>query len=674
MGDSPQQKRVVILGGGCGAIATAFWLTSTKKLREHYKVSIYTHGWRLGGKAASGRDAAHGHAIQEHGLHILMGWYEIAFKSIRACYDEWQKEPDNPFKSWKSAFTPLKQVTLTQQLPNNSTGQWNFWNMKFPRNRHTPGEPAGDLTLLAVPTILGWLRKHLWSDTTPAGEIQTAGLKSLTAMHKKARRALKHPNESTEIYRSLAISMEQFQRWFLELAQPQLFSTGSRGEETCAFTDYAIALMRGYIRDVFPHWDKGIEALNKIEYRDWLRSAGASEKYLGFAPVRVLYDLAFAYENGNSSTIDNGRIAAGSGLRALLMMTLAYKGAPLWKMNAGMGDTIFSPMYSVLKKRGVDIHFFHRVTNIHPSKDGRSIESISMYRQVNLTSPSYPPFRKVKGFPCWPSEPKWDEIVGGEVKDAWDLESMWCTYRVPGPDIELRVNKDFDQVVLAIPPASLPLLGRELLDSNTSIRSMYENMQWVATLASQLWLSPKLPDLGWKLGPTVLSTYADPFRSWGEMSHLISMEYWATPKPRSIEYFCGTFDTPRGAPPYNGLNFPKTQEAIVKRAFASWLGNNIVKLWPLAGTASGGFNTNLLLHEFYRANVDPSEMYVQTFPNSVEHRLSPADTAVTGIENLYFAGDWTKGNVNGGCAEGAFESGKMAAEAIAKEALDIPLV
>jgi uncharacterized protein with NAD-binding domain and iron-sulfur cluster len=64
---------------------------------------------------------------------------------------------------------------------------------------------------------------------------------------------------------------------------------------------------------------------------------------------------------------------------------------------------------------------------------------------------------------------------------------------------------------------------------------------------------------------------------------------------------------------------------------------------------------------------------VQTFPGSVKYRLSPGDTAVTGIDNLYFAGDWTKGKVNGGCAEGAFESGKMAAEAVAKEPLDVPL-
>ena len=35
-----QPTRVVILGGGIGAISTAFWLTSNPELRKRYKVII----------------------------------------------------------------------------------------------------------------------------------------------------------------------------------------------------------------------------------------------------------------------------------------------------------------------------------------------------------------------------------------------------------------------------------------------------------------------------------------------------------------------------------------------------------------------------------------------------------------------------------------------------------
>ena len=34
-------------------------------------------------------------------------------------------------------------------------------------------------------------------------------------------------------------------------------------------------------------------------------------------------------------------------------------------MNAGMGDTIFAPIYEVLKRRGVTFNFFHRVTSLN---------------------------------------------------------------------------------------------------------------------------------------------------------------------------------------------------------------------------------------------------------------------------------------------------------------------
>jgi glycine/D-amino acid oxidase-like deaminating enzyme len=44
--------RVAILGGGAGGLAAAFELTATPALREQYEVTVYTQGWRLGGKGA----------------------------------------------------------------------------------------------------------------------------------------------------------------------------------------------------------------------------------------------------------------------------------------------------------------------------------------------------------------------------------------------------------------------------------------------------------------------------------------------------------------------------------------------------------------------------------------------------------------------------------------------
>src|SRR6516164_6568737 len=164
MANTRPQQKVAILGGGIGAISTAFWLTSTDELRKRYRVSIYTHGWRLGGKAASGRDAKHGNRIQEHGLHMLMGWYEIAFKTIRACYAERQKETDNPFMSWEQAFTPLSQVTLEQQIPDEPLGAWHDWQITFPPLPGSPGESCSNFVHEALHIAIGWLHEHLWQN------------------------------------------------------------------------------------------------------------------------------------------------------------------------------------------------------------------------------------------------------------------------------------------------------------------------------------------------------------------------------------------------------------------------------------------------------------------------------------------------------------------------------
>ena len=56
MTEAPPLQRVVIVGGGCGGVAAAFWLSSAA-LRSRFHVTLYTHGWRLGGKGASGRNS-----------------------------------------------------------------------------------------------------------------------------------------------------------------------------------------------------------------------------------------------------------------------------------------------------------------------------------------------------------------------------------------------------------------------------------------------------------------------------------------------------------------------------------------------------------------------------------------------------------------------------------------
>jgi uncharacterized protein with NAD-binding domain and iron-sulfur cluster len=92
-------------------LAAAFDLTRTEALQELFDVTIYQLGWRLGGKAASGRlpDGR----IVEHGLHVWFGCYENAFELVRAAYSGWHHpnkdqaitEPDKAFE--RRRFTVL---------------------------------------------------------------------------------------------------------------------------------------------------------------------------------------------------------------------------------------------------------------------------------------------------------------------------------------------------------------------------------------------------------------------------------------------------------------------------------------------------------------------------------------------------------------------------------------
>ena len=113
-GASPGDRtKVAVLGGGTGGITAAFELTATPELRERYEVTVYELGWRLGGKGASGRNAAVGQRIEEHGLHIWFGFYDNAFRLMRDAYEELGRSPDDPLSSFEEAFVGCDQLSST---------------------------------------------------------------------------------------------------------------------------------------------------------------------------------------------------------------------------------------------------------------------------------------------------------------------------------------------------------------------------------------------------------------------------------------------------------------------------------------------------------------------------------------------------------------------------------
>ena len=87
------KQKVAVLGGGVGAMTTAFYLSSFQGWREKYDITVYQLGWRLGGKCDSGRNQAEHDRIEEHGLHMFFGFYDNAFATMQRLYGELGRYP-----------------------------------------------------------------------------------------------------------------------------------------------------------------------------------------------------------------------------------------------------------------------------------------------------------------------------------------------------------------------------------------------------------------------------------------------------------------------------------------------------------------------------------------------------------------------------------------------------
>ena len=131
------RRRIAILGGGVGAITAAWALTEAPDWHERLDITVYQLGWRLGGKGASGRNAAHGQRIEEHGLHIWLGWYDNAFAIMRGCYEALGRPAGAPLATMADAFKPHDHVGVAHEQTSHGRS---FWILDFPRTSRAPGD------------------------------------------------------------------------------------------------------------------------------------------------------------------------------------------------------------------------------------------------------------------------------------------------------------------------------------------------------------------------------------------------------------------------------------------------------------------------------------------------------------------------------------------------------
>lgn len=710
---SERRQKIAVVGGGCAALAAAFELSHPRH-GGRYEITVYQAGFRLGGKGASGRGPAD--RIEEHGLHLWMGFYENAFRMMRACYEELGRDPRTcPIADWREAFTPAPHVGVTERAAD---GRWSSWVAYFPPSHGMPGDPLSgtspftlrEYLVRAAQLVIELLRAaearrdpHAaaggpeapsgWPAMTSEGSMvdsvnrllrygQLATTAALLEAATLLRNALSlllprlaRPNSPEDILPRLVDAVGA-------AAQRQLGALVGDDHElrrVWEIIDLVLAVIRGCLRFGLAVHPKGFDAIDEYDWRDWLRLNGASDAALDSAFLRGIYDLMFAYEDGD---VSRPRFAAGVALRGAMRMFFTYRGSLFFRMNAGMGDVVFAPLYEVLRRRGVKFRFFHRLrdVNLAPAPPGEQpwVERLIFDVQAEVAGGGeYLPLVDVLGLPCWPSRPLYGQLVDGErlEREGWAFESHWET-RKAGTKA-LRVTEDFDLVVLGVGLGAVPHVARELVERSPAWKACVTAGKTVATQAFQIWMTAGMADLGWSGAPASVSGFVEPFDTWADMTHLLPVESWKGPT-RSIAYFCSVLPEPPPSAVAEGSAYVASRRAEVRENAVRFLNHDIRWLWPKAARRGGGFRWEVLADEgavapgregearfdaqFWQASVDPSDRYALSLPGTIQHRISPLDLT---FDNLTVAGDWTASGLNSGCVESAVMSGLLAAHAIA---------
>lgn len=705
------KEKIAILGSGVASMTTACYLTEQKNWQDKYDITVYQLGWRLGGKGASGRNPEYGQRIEEHGLHVWFGAYVNSFKTIEAVYNELDRPADMPLATWQEAFKPHDFIVLMEKIKD----EWQSWGIDFPEVKGNPADGTLELTFWEVVTkTIAWLKKFLQGLLHHSKELNC---KTDLQEHEDGDKSWwqhlidnvkSDVNDFTHDVRSAIDLFEEFASGLVDTlddADDKHYAVLGHWLDTLkkwltkefdhllddhpdirhfyVGVDLAITVLKGLLADKV--YIRGFGYLNQWDLMDWLAMHGANEKYtVKSAPIRGFYDLAFAYENGD---FNKPNFEAGVSLLAILRVALCYHGGFMYKMQAGMGDTIFSPIYELLKRRGVKFEYFHKVDQL--LTDGEQITEIKITKQVELKGDEYDPFVIVKDLPCWPSIPNYDQINDEQATllkvHGINLESFWTDwpeiyqkhFNKSLPKLDLKLGEDFDKVVFGISVGSLPHLCADLLAIDEPLKTASDNIGAVATQAYQVWTDVPFEGLGWTdLPPSgqepILSAFGDPFDTWAAMNQLLIREDWQGDlDPKNVAYFCSAQGVSH-YPPKTDHEFPKITKKEAKENAIAQLETRIYNLWPDIATPDS-FDWSVLTDpkeqegverfnsQFWRSNVDPSERYVLSLTGTSKYRL---ETDGTIFSNLLITGDWINTGVNAGCVEAAVMAGMETSRAI----------
>jgi uncharacterized protein with NAD-binding domain and iron-sulfur cluster len=710
-----ERRRIAILGGGPAAISAAWALTHPENPEaSRNDVTIYTIGWRLGGKGACGRlpDGR----ILEHGLHVWGGFYENAFRMMRDLYATMNRPPDAPLSSCfpdpsnpsrSSAYTPVNEAYFREEIQ----GQDRNWTIDFSEYAGSDRLPGTDDAVVKpldyyIVEALDLLTKQVEAamKDVHAPEFLVLPIEAFDALLSQienevakstpgANPAASHPHGLLQLAKHLAsiilprgVFQEDSARahdLLIELLDQAKALLGDALRPVLDdqddlrhlwfFADIALTLIRGVLRDNV--LAEGVGVIEDRDFADWMTEHGLSDYSRQSVTIKGFYDYLFAYRNGNPS---KPVLSAGSGLLHFVRMFMTYNQAIFWKMSSGMGDAVFAPAYDVLRARGVKFQFFSDVRQLRPSADRTSIAEIEIGVQLRLAEgrTEYAPLiADSGGLSCWPSDPLFAQL---NAEDVRRFQAGNFSLEAPSPDWQpsamqtLELGRDFDEAILAITLEPLRTICAPLAAGSDAAAKQWSRIlqsgQTVATLAGQIWLDGTWPELHGSPATAVGTHFPQQQSSWLDMSQVLDREGWGPNGPRSLIYLCGYM------PDDTGQWSQPRQDAATDAAAANtkaWLPSSMHLALPAmdAGTSfrwdllhddSGASGPARFQAQYWRANISGPERYVLTLPGGNAFRPFQART---GLAHLYAAGDWCFTGL-AGCVEGAVVSGLQAARAI----------
>ena len=613
------KTKVLILGGGMAALTAAHALSDTDARRAKYDVRVLSEGHYLGGKGANTRnpDPGRGARIEEHGLHVIFGFYHNFLRLFRSVYADAARPPSVEPSTFDEAFKPEWNVIFDDGTDS--------FEVTFPR--------------------------------TPAG--YGAGPMSI--------------EQQLEAVKTLIESIVGGSSFLGLLGGLPSTLTNRVAIDTIVFT---LTLVAGALEDIVVR-GKSWEELDALDFREWMarHKLPLLPDIQQSAIMQVPYDGVFAYEGADQS---DPKLSAMIAARGLLKLVSDYEKAPYFVMTAGMGECVFAPMYDVLRHRGVNFEFFGKVKEVHTQ--GGRVDRVRYARQAIVTAGpyAYSPLVMTGQVPSWRHAPDLAQLDAPAPIAGLDPFADTTTAQA-GPDIELHEGADYDWVICTLPApvtarvlsnVTLPALARIALIPTVATLHL---QAWLDDPSSQLgwrWRGIVLGGFRQPLNSMLLADHLLNVEQWPPAN-----------RPRGLLYASGPFGGGWSTDSFDPASRAAAQASaqseartFVEQELARVLDG--AALPPPAPPHTFDVDAlyapispaDPLADQYIRGNIDLSSRYVLALPGGLANRPRPDHP---GLVNLRFAGDWTHNGVDIPCMEGVVRSALIAVESILGESLDI---